>query len=63
MTLKTHIIVHHFDDYFSSTGETMRTKSAEFTESGHSKLRIFEQKHNFVVKKKLGTPIHQKKNL
>ena len=62
MTLKIHIIFHHFYDYFSVRGETLRTKSAEFTESAHSKLRIHEERHGYAVKTKLGTPAH-KKNL
>ena len=57
-TLKMHIIIHHFIDYFECTGETMRTKSAEFTESAHSKLRKHKEIHGYKVVRKLGTPIY-----
>ena len=49
MTLKTHL-------------KTMRFTNGEFHESCHSSLRQSEERSNFKVKRKLGTPIHQFKS-
>ena len=62
MTLKTHIVIHHYMYYFKETGKTMRLTSGEHTESCHSTLRKSEEQHNFNCKRKLGSPMHQQKS-
>jgi GH43 family beta-xylosidase len=39
MTLKIHVIIDHFRDYFEFTGETFRNTNGEFGESAHSSIR------------------------
>ena len=43
MTLKTHVIIHHYKDYFELSGKTFKYTNAEFTESLHSSLRKHEE--------------------
>ena len=62
MTLKTHIIIHHYLYFFQTTRRTMRLTNGEFHESCHSTLRQSEERSNFKVKRKLLTPIHQYKS-
>ena len=46
LTLKCHIIIHHYLYFFEKTGKTMRLTNGEFTESCHSTLRQSEERHN-----------------
>ena len=62
MTLKIHVIIHHYPTYFEKTGTTMKYTNGEFTESCHSSLRKSEEMHGLRVKKNLGTPMHQLKS-
>ena len=62
MTLKTHIIIHHYMYFFQKTKKTMRLTNGEFHESCHSTLRQSEERSNFKVKRKIGTPMHQYKS-
>ena len=43
MTLKVHIILHHYQSYFEKYGKTMRHTNGEFTESCYSTLRKSEE--------------------
>ena len=61
MTMKVHVIVHHFSQYFALTNKTMRETNGEFVETLHSSLRIHEESHGYKVVRKLGTPNHLKK--
>ena len=61
MTLKVYIIIHHYLHYFKTSGKNFRLTNGEFNESCHSTLRQSEEMHNFKVKRKLGTPMHQQK--
>ena len=63
MTLKIHVIYHHYRDYFDWTGKTLKYNNGEFCESTHSTLRKEEGVSNFKVTKAIGTPIHQQKSL
>ena len=63
MTLKIHVIYHHFEDYFELSGETLQTKTTEYTESTHSKLRVHEEVHGYRVVKHLGTNHHVEKSM
>ena len=63
MTLKVHIIIHHYFDYFELTGQNMRSTNGEFVESTHSALRIHEEKHNYKVVRKLGGEDHIGKSI
>ena len=61
MTMKVHVILHHFSQYFALTNTTMRETNGEFVETQHSSLRIHEESHGFKVVRKLGTPSHLQK--
>ena len=63
MTLKIHVILHHYKYYFETTGQTFKFTNGEFTESCHSSLRKSETTHGLRIVKKLGTPIHQQRSL
>ena len=63
MTLKIHIIYHHYQDYFDWTQKTMKFTNGEFTERAHSVFKILERTHGFKVNRMLGTPIHEKKSV
>ena len=63
MTLKIHIIIHHYARYFEETGTNFRDTNGEYTEAIHSSLKIHERNHNFTTKRKLGTPHHRERAL
>ena len=63
MTLKVHIIFHHYEDYFDWTGVTLRYTNGEFVESSHSSIKKEERCHGFKVVRKMGTPVHKQKAL
>ena len=58
-SLKIHIILSHLEDYFELSGKTLLAHSDEVVESTHSRLRIFEERHNYKINHK-GTPMHKK---
>ena len=62
MTLKCHVILHHYEFYFLSTGKTFRDTNGEFVETVHSSLRIHEESHGYKVVKQIGSPGHLKKS-
>ena len=62
MTLKFHVILHQFTQYFELTNSTMKDTNGEFVETLHSSLRIHEEKHGFKIVRKLGTATHFKKS-
>ena len=62
MTLKVHIILHHYKDYFDMTQKSMRFTNGEFVESTHYSIKNEERTHNFKVKRMMGTPIHLEKS-
>ena len=59
MTLKIHVILEHYSDYFRWTGKTMKFTNAEFTETAHSTFKMSERIHKFKITRKIGTPIHK----
>ena len=61
-TLKVHIILHHYKDYFDMTQKSMRFTNGEFVESTHYSIKNEERTHNFKVKRMMGTPIHIEKS-
>ena len=63
MTMKVHIILHHYQDYFDWTGKTMRFTNGEFVESTHYSIKNEEKTHNFKVKRLMGTPKHLEKSM
>ena len=63
MTLKGHVVVHHFVEYFELTGKTMKETNGEFVETLHSSLRKHEETHMYKVVRKMGTPQHVSKSL
>jgi hypothetical protein len=62
MTLKIHVILDDYKDYFDWTNKTFRYTNGEFVESSHSSLKIEEQNHGFRVCRKLESDIHQQKS-
>ena len=63
MTLKIHIILHHYKDYFDMTQKSMRFTNGEFVESSHYSFKKEERTHGFKVKRAIGTPEHLEKSL
>ena len=63
MSLKTHIIYHHYEDYFSWTGKTLRYTNGEFVEATHYTFKRDDQTHKFKVVRKIGTPTHKELSL
>ena len=63
MTLKIHVIIHHYADYFELSGLTFKDTNGEYSEALHSRLRIHEERSGFKVVRKKGTIIHQQKSL
>ena len=59
MTLRIHLIIDHYSDYFQWTNQTMRLTNAEFTETAHSTFKMSERIHKFKISRKIGTPVHQ----
>ena len=49
MTLKVHIVLHHYQYYFETTGETFKETNGEFTETAHSTLRKEVQDENTII--------------
>ena len=62
MTLKCHILIHHYPYFFEKGGKNMRYTNGEFPESCHSTLKQSEETHGFKVKGKLGSTMHQQKS-
>ena len=62
MTLKTHVILHHYGFYFSITGKTLKDTNGEYVEALHNTLRIHEDVHRYKVVRKIGTEGHIKKS-
>ena len=62
MTLKVHIIIHHYQYFFEKSGKTMKMTNGEFVETCHYSLKQSEDIHGLKVKKKLGTPMHMQKS-
>ena len=52
MTLQIHVIFHHYQEYFETTGTNFRTTNGEHHEAVHHSLNMFERKKGF----------HQQKN-
>ena len=61
MTLKIHVIIHHYADYYELSGLTFWDKIAESSELIYSNLTIHEENLGFKVVMKLEIMIHQKK--
>ena len=53
MTLKIHVIIHHYADYFEFSGLTFQDTNGEFSEAIHSSLRIHEERLGFKVVRKM----------
>ena len=51
MTLKIHVIVDHYGDYFKETGNFFRFTNGEHHEAIHHSLKVFEAKKGFHMKK------------
>ena len=51
-TVKIHIVINHMSEYMENCRTTFAWTSDEFIELLHSKLRKFQENHNFATKKK-----------
>ena len=58
MTLKIHIIIHHYRWYFTNTGIFFKDTNGEFGETVHSTLKKFELGRGFKVSRRIGTDHH-----
>ena len=63
MTLKTHIVYHHLEDYFDWTGISLKYLNGEAVEMCHSTVRKNEETHQLKVTRHLASPMHLKKAL
>ena len=63
MTLKIHVIVDHYSDYFKEIGKFFRKTNGEHHEAIHHTIKVFETKKKLYMKKHLGSLIHQAKCL
>ena len=52
MPLKMQVILHHYMDFFETSGETLLSYSDEITEAMHSQIRLFEDAHRYINNKK-----------
>ena len=52
MPLKMHVILHHYQDFFDLSGETLLSYSDEITEAMHSQIRLFEDAHRYINNQK-----------
>ena len=59
MTLKIHIILHHYVDHFTVTGETLLKYTDESVEAMHSQIRQFEESHHY-TNHRYGSSSHAK---
>ena len=58
MTLKIHIIIHHYRWYFNKTGKNFKDTNGEFGETVHSTFKKFELGRGFKVSRNLATDHH-----
>ena len=61
MTLKIHVIIHHYADYYELSELTFWDKIAESSESMYSNLTIHDKNIGFKGIMKMEIMIHQKK--
>ena len=52
MTLKIHVIVDHYSDYFKETGKNFRDTNGEHHKAIHHTVKDFVSKKNLHMKKK-----------
>ena len=62
-TLKTHVILEHFEYYFKNAGTNFRVTNGEYFEAAHYSKKEHEIDHGYVVKKKQGTQHNLLKSL
>ena len=63
MSLKVHIILDHYKEYFDLAGKTLRHTNGEFVESSHYSIKNEDRTHGFKIKRVIGTPLHREKAL
>ena len=63
MSLKTRIIFHHYEDYFTWTGKNFRYTDGEFVEATPNSIKRADDLHKFEVFRKMGTPKHKELSL
>ena len=54
MTLKIHVIIHHYADFFKLTGKNMKTINGEHHEALHHTLKTMERDRNLYMKRNHG---------
>ena len=60
-TLKSHVILNHYSDYFEMTGKIFKETNGEHHEALHHTLKTMEKNKGLYMRKKHGSPTHQKK--
>ena len=60
-TLKVHVILSHYSDYFELTGKTFKETNGEHHEALHHTLKTMERNKNLYMRKNHGGVIHQQK--
>lgn len=63
MTLKMHVIIHHYADFFNMNKTNMKNTNGEHHEALHHTLKDFERTKGFFMRKNLGSLIHMQKSL
>ena len=56
MTLKVHVIVHHYSDYFKETKTNFRKTNGEHHEAIHHTIKVFETKQKTLHEKAFRKP-------
>ena len=62
MTLKIHVVIDQYIDYFQWRILTMRLTYAEFTETAHSTFKMSKRIHKFTISRKIGTLVSTPRN-
>ena len=61
-TLKVHVILSHYSDYFEITGKTFRETNGEHHEALHHTLKTMERNKNLFMRKNHGGVVHRQKS-
>ena len=61
-TLKIHVIMDHYSDYFEMMGKIFRGTNGEHHEALHHSLKTMERDRNLYMKRNHGSPVHQQKS-
>ena len=63
MTLKIHVILDHYTEYFEWTKNAIIYTNAEFSQTVHSHFKMSERIHRCKIIQKIRTPVHKENAL